>query len=396
MKTYKTLAALAALSLLTANGAFAKPRADIKVMTQNQYLGADLTPIVTATSPEDFNDAVIAALSAIASNNFPERAAALAESVADKSPHLVGLQEVYKFECIDFGSGLCSTFHGAFNDHLTVMLDALAAHGANYVVAAEVQNLTLPAAGFPFPGLPVFLNADPIPDIFIKVIDRDVILARADVVAQAVPYACARPSLDGCNFDTFATADTLAGPIIIERGFVGVDANVGGQVYRFINTHLEVQFPAPLALAPMIQAGQATELLVTLAFQPAAPDSRLIVVGDINSSPADPVFPGPFGVPIQPPYQQLANGTTLFGGPLGFDLTDVWDLRPGNPDGFTCCELPDLSNPASQHGKRIDVIFTLPAPSSVKANVLDAEPKDKTRSLLWPSDHASVSAELAY
>jgi endonuclease/exonuclease/phosphatase family metal-dependent hydrolase len=396
MKMFKTLAALAALSLLTANGALAKPKADIKVMTQNQYLGADLTPIVSAENPADFNDAVIAALLSIAANNFPERANALAESIADKSPHLVGLQEVYEFECVDFGSGLCSTFHGAFNDHLAVTLDALAGHGANYVVVAEVQNLTLPAVGFPFPGLPVFLNDDLVPDIFIKVTDRDVILARADVVTQAVPYACDRPSLDGCNFNTFATADTLAGPIIIERGFVGVDARIDGQDYRFVNTHLEVQFPAPLALAPMIQAGQATELLLTLAFQPAAPGSRLIVVGDINSSPTDPVFDGPFDFPIQPPYQQLANGTTLFGDPLGFFLTDIWGLRPGKPDGFTCCELPDLSNPVSQHGERIDVIFTLPAPISVKANVLDAKTRDKTRSGHWPSDHASVSAELAY
>ena len=81
MKTFKTRAALTALLVLAANGALAKPTADIKVMTQNQYLGADLTPIIEAGSPEAFNAAVITALLAIGNNNLPARAAALAESV---------------------------------------------------------------------------------------------------------------------------------------------------------------------------------------------------------------------------------------------------------------------------------------------------------------------------
>ncbi len=70
--------------------------------------------------------------------------------------------------------------------------------------------------------------------------------------------------------------------------------------------------------------------------------------------------------------------------------------RPGKPDGFTCCELADLSNAVSQHDERIDVVFAFPAPASVKANVLDTEAGDKTLSGHWPSDHASVSAELTY
>jgi hypothetical protein len=84
MKMFKTLTAFAALALLVSNGAVAKPRADIKVMTQNQYLGADLTPIIAADSPEAFNAAVINALIAIGSNNLPARAEALAASISDK------------------------------------------------------------------------------------------------------------------------------------------------------------------------------------------------------------------------------------------------------------------------------------------------------------------------
>ena len=48
------------------------------------------------------------------------------------------------------------------------------------------------------------------------------------------------------------------------------------------------------------------------------------------------------------------------------------------------------------HERRIDIVFAHPAPTTVKSNVLDTEISDKTLSGLWPSDHASVSAELSY
>jgi hypothetical protein len=77
-------------------------------------------------------------------------------------------------------------------------------------------------------------------------------------------------------------------------------------------------------------------------------------------------------------------------------LTDTWNLRLGNPDGFTCCQAADLLNDPSSHDERIDIVFAYPAPAKVKANVMDADSDDKTISGLWPSDHASVIAELIY
>ncbi len=91
---------LAIVILLAPVGALGADKADITVMTQNQYLGATLTPIVTAGDPVSFNLAVINALLSIADNNLPERVQALAETIADKNPHLVGLQEVFSFGCI--------------------------------------------------------------------------------------------------------------------------------------------------------------------------------------------------------------------------------------------------------------------------------------------------------
>jgi len=401
MKMFKTLAALAALSLLAANGALARPPADIKVMTQNQYLGADLTPIIEADEPVAFNAAVITALLEIGNNNLPERAVALAESISDKQPHLVALQEMYAFECEDFGGGQCSLYQAAFNDHLALTMQAL---GGQYKVAAVVQNLTLPPAGLPIPGIPVFLAPNSPPAFYVRVIDRDVILARADIDTTVVDFACPDElvSLDGCNFD-FVAKTSLPNPfggnpieINIERGYVGVDAVVNGVSYRFINTHLETKTLGGNPASVAFQAIQASELwgAILTNFNPL---QRLLVPGDFNSSPADPAlqFPVDGGV-LHRPYQQFTNGTLFDGTPLPLQLTDIWTRRPGNPDGFTCCELEDLSNAVSQHGARVDLVFAFPPPAPVKANVLDAEAGDKTQSGHWPSDHASVNAELAY
>lgn len=390
------LAAILAPTLLLANsGKPAKSgKPDIIVITQNQYLGADLTPIITAESPGEYNEAVLDALYSVAANNIPERAEALAKSIADRDAHLVGLQEVFKFECSETGTipGACLLFSAAMNDHLQLTMDALQSLGADYYVAGIVENLNL------FPGLPVFLDLDPVPDVLIRVLDRDVILARGDINAIPVAFPCAKPSVDGCNYDVIATATVLGGEINIERGFVGVDATVNGQAYRFVNTHLEVQFPSPNPYSPLIQAAQATQLVATLSLlAPPPPGTKLLVVGDINSSPEHPPFPTPFAPPedlAYPPYQQLANGTTLYDVPISPPYTDIWTLRPGKPKGFTCCEAADLSNWESELYERIDVIFSLFPPAGVKANVLNNNPEDKTPSGLWPSDHATVVGRL--
>lgn len=392
LSSLSILLALASMPAYSGN-----EKADIRVMTQNQYLGADLGPIVAATSGEEYAVAIVGLLQSIAANKYPERSRALAESIADRRPHLVAMQEVYAFECIDAGYGVCAFFQGAFNDQLELTIAALADLGADYYVAAELQNLTIPT---PFmesvglPGLPVYLPGISGPAMYISAIDRDVILARGDVAADAVAMDCARPGFDGigCHFTTVLNVNTLAGPITVERGLVAVDATVNGAEYRFVNTHLEVHILGENPLTAAFQAAQATELSTTLASNPSPnPDSRLILAGDINSAPTHEAIG-----PIAPPYQQFANGLTIYGEQAFAPMTDAWTLRPGNSEGFTCCESADLLNETSTHDVRYDVIFTLPAPTKVKANVMDAESTDKTSSGLWPSDHASVIAELTY
>ena len=360
-------------------------KADIKVMTQNQYLGADLAPVIAAT-PAEYPFEIVKALQAIAINNIPERAASLAESIADRKPHLVALQEVYAFGCVSLVPGFdaCSVFDGAFNDHLALTEKALQDMGADYEVVAVLQNMTIP-------GLPVFLPGigtpeNPVPAMLVSVTDRDVILARRDVDASAVDIPCVKPSpgSDGCHYQAVATVP-LPEPlpaITVERGFVAVNANVKGENYLFVNTHLEVRMLGDSQQSTALQPFQAMELAGTLAgylyYHPAPP--RVILAGDFNSAPTDERLNN-----FVTPYEQLSAA-----------FTDTWTLRPGKPDGFTCCEAADLLNGPSAHDRRIDIVFADPAPTKVKANVMDAKSADKTLSGLWPSDHASVITELTY
>jgi endonuclease/exonuclease/phosphatase family metal-dependent hydrolase len=394
MRTNDFRGLVALVALFACGTVLAGSKADIVVMTQNQYLGAELTPIIAADDAATANAAMIAALTTLSNNNYPERVEALAESIRDKQPHLVALQEVYAFQCLNpygtevpFGQDACELFPNAFNDHLA---ETMAALGDEYEVAAVVQNLTLAPPALPIPGIPLVLDQAQMP-VFIQVIDRDVILARADVDTTVVAFDCGlKPSVNGCNYDNVAPASVGPFDFNVERGFVGVDTTIDGVDYRFINTHLEVKILGDSLPSALLQPAQASELWGAIlgTFDPS---KRLIVAGDFNSSPVDI---SPAGVVTA--YQQLTTGQSIFGDRLPFSLTDTWYLRPGNPDGFTCCELADLSNAPSQHYERIDHVFTLPSPSQVKANVLDAEVKDKTLSGLWPSDHASVSAELTY
>ena len=396
-----------ALALLASAPALAEGTID--VMTQNQYLGADLTPIITAPDAAAFNAAMIEALQQAAANDFPARAKQLAGLIADRLPDLVGLQEMFHFQCFDVDprdGDQCEdpSIANAFNDHLVATLFELAGLDEPYVDVATVNNLdirfTIP--GLPTAGLPVDLDFNGIPDITVTVLDRDVILARWDIAETGNPtpvsFPCTKPSVDGCNYQVVAPVNLLGVELSIERGFVGVDATIGGTTYRFVNTHLEVQRPGGTDASSIIQALQAAQLIQTLGG--TTPEGvSVIVVGDINSSSEDPIiinptqpnpFPPPFDQFIIPPYTQF----------VGSGYTDSWDLRPGDEPGYTCCQLDDLSNPESILDERIDVIFSIEVPNKVKkARVLGAKVSDKTPPPghgLWPSDHGNVAAELQF
>jgi hypothetical protein len=383
---------LAAATLAVAGTASS---ADIDVMTQNQYLGADIAPLIGAIGTDGFNDAVVTALRQIAANRSQERFTALAAQITKRRPHLVGLQEVWQFKCIPAVQQLpnlppnypCtdSSIAGAFSDHLTGTLTAL---GATYRDVARVENFSIqlfviPAGsgtpelpvGTVVPGIPFFVNGVP---AFLQVMDRDVILARSDVSTTNVELTCPRRSEDGCNFNVDLPLGALGS---VERGFLAVDVTINGVDYRFFNTHLEVQ--GNVLIPGEVQALQAFQLIDT-ALATLPPGRKLIIVGDMNSSPND----APSTLPT--PYMQFDAA--------GF--YDVWNLRPGAAPGMSCCQFENLSNKVSALNQRIDLIYALEMPRKVKeVRLLGEVAADKTRPPgrgLWPSDHASVAGRLQY
>lgn len=395
------LSAVAPLLLLASPPASADT--DISVMTQNQYLGADLAPLLQAPDAATFSEALVMALQQVAAADFPTRVEDLARPIAKRKPHLVALQEVWAFHCVDLAGPIpghgCDdpSIAGAFNDHLSGTLAALAASGVVYHAVATVENLDLRDVvvdGLPA-GVPFEING--VPALLIA-LDRDVILARGDLVeaGQVAPATvpCARPSGNGCNFQAFIQASTPAGPLNVERGFVAVDATVDGNDYRFVNTHLEIYQPDPdNPVSRVFQAAQAGELIQTLALT-TPPDRTLIVAGDINSSPDHAGLPGPLPSPfdagIATPYMQFAYG----------GYVDIWTAQEEPDDGFTCCQLNDLSNRVNLLNERIDMIFTRDLPAAVAdVDLADKRITGETApsgSAVWPSDHAGLSAEILF
>lgn len=399
---------------------------EIDVMTQNQYVGTDLIGLVTAP---DFNAAAVAALRDRAASLPAERVKALAALIKKRNPHLVGLQEVYQFTCLemqlpgqqhspdpDDGFGCDNpAIAGAFTDQLQDTLDAL---GGKYVEAATVINLNLPAQlGIPgLPGIPLTIDGM---TVFLGVVDRDVILARADVPTAPIPFAAVycpdQDAGDGCNYAKDSTASATVTVVIpgvgeveaeisFTRGFVGVGAMVDGTSYQFVNTHLETRLEGAGPEARSYQSAQAYELLEVLKNLPIAPGQKRLLVGDMNSDPRDPIYPALPGLEFLgiPPYQQY----------VAAGYADVWTLRPGATTGrgaplvgASCCQYADLSNHKSDLYERVDLIFSLakapvPPPRKVKdARLLGEVVADKTLPKgngLWPSDHASVAARIQY
>ena len=359
---------------------------DLTVMTRNLYVGADILAVAGAEDAEDFLARARAFILGVAATNFPERAEALAAEIADKTPDVVGMQEVYDFKLNGFNTGAAP-----FVNYLDVLLAALERRGAHYRAVAKVKNADITT--------PVDLDGDRIPESRVSVVDHDVILVRSDLLAVPVPlgtiYPGCRVSLDGCNYNFVANVTLPVGSINFERGFVAAQVQVAGKWYVVFNTHLEVETPDPdNPFSTIVQAIQATELKSVVDGVPPGP--KVIMTGDFNSSPEDPIQTvPPFLQPqlpptIHPPYRQLTAGVNFYGAPLGVGHFDAWTLRPGRPPGLTCCEEADLLNPWSVLYKRIDLVFSREAPAGVKANVVGNSPEEKTPSGFWPSDHAGV------
>ncbi|RIX52774.1 endonuclease [Paenibacillus nanensis] len=305
---------------------------EVSFLTWNIYLGSDFTPLINAT-PEQIPERVTQSFRLFLATNFPVRAKAIAKEIEAKKPDLIGLQEAVRWELI------IPAFGTVTYDFIEILLEELEKRGLDYKVAAKNEGLEreLPDS-----------NGN-----LVRFLDRDAILVRKDSDFKIIRRQEA-------NFQTNLIVPIGGQPVTILRGWSSIDVKQDRHVFRMINTHLE---PAVEA----IRNAQANEMIQG----PANTQLPVIITGDLNATP---------------------NSTTyhLF---IHAGFQDVWN-QVGEGPGFTAHQNPDLLNAASLLNRRIDYILFKNGWKPIEAERIGESQKDRTKTGLWPSDHAGVSARL--
>jgi hypothetical protein len=323
------------------------PREQLVVMTRNLYLGSSLTPALTATDPASFLGAVATIYGTSRFTNFPARAEAVADEIATERPHLVGLQEVTRWETS--GPGVPPT-----EDFLEILQAALAARGLDYTVAAVADNADIGPLPLVQPCAVPVVGA-----CLVTLKDRDVILVDADRDGLTWGNPCSGSYQAQAVFSPPVPG---AEPVSFARGWTSIDGRFHNVPFHFANTHLEIeQFAA-------VQEAQAAEFLAG----PAQGRGADIAVGDFNSA-AD-------------------GSTTSSYAQLTSSFRDAWWVNGDDP-GLTCCQNSTLTNPTSQLGSRIDLVLARQGARAVSAEVVGDVPFSSLPPL-WASDHAGVVATL--
>jgi len=358
-------------------------KTQVKVMTRNLYLGADIFRVVEAAQddPSSIPSVVAAVFETVQDTNFYDRAEAIADEVLRTKPHVIGIQEASTYYIQtpgDFLEGNPVQANTVFIDFYTVLNEALEARGLYYdsylVKNADIELPMLdPGAGHPY------YMSD------VRLVDHDIILVKKHLKSRKVAAG---------NYGTQLELDIGGIPAAFSRGYLVVDVKIKGNEYRFVNTHLEVrsESDSPFRLA---QSAQMLELLTTIGGLSVDGPPQVILVGDFNSSPED--IPGeaidPSDGQLKPYVPPYMLATDYFG------YLDSWLLQKRYDDGYTSGFDEFVSDPTAELTTRIDHIFLGPNGyriEKVKSIVVGDDIKDMTPNGLWPSDHAGVVAKIRF
>ena len=391
----RRLAAFAAAALLTlalpamagANGkghGSGGPHADngrgqvVDVMTRNLYLGADLSPAIGASNPEQLVTANGIIFRQVLANDFPTRAEGLAGEILRTKPDLVGLQEVALWTTTPISpAGSALTL-----DYLDLLLDELNrgkgknGKGAPQYRVVVVQNefgAEAPADVNGIkddgPSIPPFGNDA---EVIGELTMRDVILARHGAGIRTW-------NEDGANFSPASLLELPIGgqTVPILRGWTATDAKVrGSKPFRFVNTHLE-------AFHPVIRLKQAEELVD--ADGPATSPLPVVLVGDLNSD--DDTVEGPGGA------DRLAYLHLLSQGMVSRSTDDPLSCCLDSPL-LSVVEAEKVGAGIADFDHQVDHVMTRdPEVVTLKDSaVTGLEPVNG----FWNSDHAGVFSSLRF
>jgi endonuclease/exonuclease/phosphatase family metal-dependent hydrolase len=340
------LTALCAAAALPA-AASAKAQ-DLKVMTRNVYLGADLIPLAAAPDQAAFEQAAAQRFQTVQANVFPTRAKALAAEIRKAKPDIIGVQEatIWRRGADGVKDGSQTPATQVIYDSSQELQKALKAAGSPYkeVVGRDWFDFEAPTA----------LGYD------VRVTQRDVILVRKGSKLKV------RKTFRG-QFTNHFDPPTPVGVARQLRGWVGVDGTLAKKKLRFVSTHLE-------AYSPEI-ANQQMQQLLKASGPLGSKQRQSILVGDYNSAPGA---------------NANDRGTTRKDN--AYDSAIKAGFRNNLPRRKTCCFAEDLHSTADQLETWIDHVLVR---SSPKIKVLKSSiTGTKQVGGLYPSDHAGITATL--
>jgi endonuclease/exonuclease/phosphatase family metal-dependent hydrolase len=309
---------------------------DLRVATYNLYLGADLSLVFGLDDEAALRERTAVVHGQLLATRFSDRARALAALLTRERPDLVGLQEVTTW----------TRAERVWCDFLAELVAALEDRGEPY--HAHAVN-------------PTFTGRGVVVDDTGRVEEMALTGGNAVLRRAASPW---RVTDEGtASYDVELQVPTVAGTLVpIGRGWGWVEVGRSGRRVLVVSTHLE-------AYDARVRAAQRDALLGWM--EPRAAGNRTaVVLGDLNATPG------------------------LVGMPAGW--TDAW-VAAGSGPGHTCCQDPDLANPATRLHERIDYVFVRGVAVRA-ARVVGDRPEDRTAAKdgarLWPSDHAAVVADV--
>ena len=322
-------------------------------MTRNIYVGANVErPVILSRTREDFERNVTHVWRTVRKTNFPARARLLAREIKRTRPAVIGLQEVALWRRGPSGvtDGPATPAHHVVYDFMKLLQRRLRRAGLHYRVAAHQRNSDVEA--------PTTLGYD------VRLTDRDVILVKR---SRRIRVGRAHRR----HFKA-RIAITVAGiPIRVVRGWVAVDLRVGGRRLRFVTTHLDPTLES-------IRNAQVRELLGPRG--PFHTHRALILAGDLNTTPGGGTPPNA--------YRVLRNARFL----------DTWAQRKGRRRGRSCCMRREniMDPPPAPFNRRIDYILTRPRFRVLETLIVGRNPRNRTSTGLWPSDHGGHVAQLRF
>jgi len=341
-------------------------KTQVKVMTRNLYLGADIFKVVEAAQndPSSIPYVVADVFQTVQDTNFYDRAEAIADEVLKTKPHVIGIQEASTY--YTRAPTDPAPAQEVFIDFYATLDAALKARGLYYdayaITNADIEMPMIDGAVFSY----------------VRLVDHDMILVKKPLESWFI---------DEGKYGAQLGLDLGGKTVEFTRGFLAVDVKIKGETFRIVNTHLEIS-GAPSSVFRYFQDLQMQELLFRVGMLSLSDPKPVVMVGDFNSSPDDE--PGSYGgLDYVPPYMSAMDAGYL----------DSWLLQKKYDEGYTSGFDEYVSDPTAELTTRIDHVFLGPNGykiEKVKSIVVGDEVKDMTPNGLWPSDHAGVVAKIKF